>query len=1439
MKTSIKKEIAIVGISCRFPQSADLHSFWENLKNGNEMIRFYETDELSKLGVPAELIQSKNFIPAAADVENSGSFDFSFFGYTPEESAVMDPQIRVLHESAWNALEDAAINTDTYKGRIGSFFAAGDNPLWRAKVMLSPNDNVNPYTQKQLSNKNFISSLIAYNLNLKGPSYYLDTACSSSLASVHLACRSLLLKECSIALAGGVNISSSAATGYQFEQGMIFSDDGHCRPFDAQSSGTIAAEGVGVVVLKRLEEAINDRDHIYAVVKSSAINNDGHRKIGYTAPSVIGQYECISMAQKIAGVSPSQIEYIEAHGTATKIGDPIEIKALNKAFNNDTTHNCNIGSVKSNMGHSDAAAGIAGLIKTSLVLQNKSIPPSLHFKAANPEVEFDKGPFRVNTELKSWNKAEGQTRIAGVSSFGVGGTNVHAILEEAPVRESSGDSKRFQLITFSSRSTSAFERNASLIRDSIENHDKNLLPDIAYTLNTGRKGFEFRDFEIIDSTAEAFSRKTLNPVSITRENVVFMFPGQGSQYFSMGKALYEEEPFFRETMDEGFEILTKLTATDYRRIIGYVSGEDENLINETLHTQPVLFLLEFSLARLYQSWGVQPSMMIGHSLGEYVAACIAGVFSFEDGLKLVVERARLMSSVSRGSMLAVGIAANELEIPGELSVAAVNTPDSCVVSGPESAINGLLRSLEQKNIPSRILKTSHAFHSGMMDGILDEFRSVVKDISLNAPEIPFISNLTGKAINGNEAVSCDYWVKHLRSTVLFSSGIQQLGDVPNTLFLELGPGRTLSGLIRQIHPSADNTSILSTLKTAQENTDDRFNVLNTLGILWKHKVLVEWPDYYKYEKRNKLPLPHYSFDIFQFPSKIDLGKINHVMTGPAKDISDCFYLPVWKRSFDKPLLTKDKAEGFLLIFKDPGTEVLVDALSDSHKTISVRKGDRLSLEGMEWIMDPSRKEDYARLFEKVAQEGFVIEQVIYGWNHESLVPETLEQIVNELVCFSTAIAGIENLHVSFVSGVPGMDSRDNSDVAAALMNVHAQENPSHTVRFISFDENSLQSHTTALIGELTQQHTDFRVYYERGKRWIKSFEQEKLEISQGQSGRIKKHGRYIITGGTGKVGQIVKDYLIREYSAEVFLLGRKAASYQESDKVHYRQVDVSNREQLQQVFSEIESAYGEVNGVFHLTGNTDPKSFKTIDRVNGETIQAQLDPKVKGTVNLYEVLKNRPVDFVWISSSLSSIVGGLTFGVYAAANAFLNAFVKNKRDELANWFCVDLDGVSESAKDSLGRENLEKVIESSFLIEEFPELIVSIRHLPSLLSEQRSQIDNHRVETAQIVSSKRPETMVPYEPPASEIEQKLSDIWTSFFKMDKIGVNDNFFDLGGDSLKGMTVSKRIQKTFNVELDLNEFYNKPTIAELAKEIELALKLAKMQETKAEGYKHIKI
>jgi phthiocerol/phenolphthiocerol synthesis type-I polyketide synthase E len=866
-------DIAIISMAGRFPHAPQLEDFWRNLRDGRESVVQLSDEELLASGVDTAMLQNPNYVKSGVFLDDYDLFDNVFFGLTPREAAIIDPQQRVFLECAWEALEAAGYDAARYAGAIGVF--AGVSISTYLINLFSNRSELGTVSTFQLlmsNDKDFLPTRVSYKLDLHGPSVAVQTACSTSLVAVHLACQSLLNGESDMALAGGASIPIPQRRGYLYQEGNINSPDGHCRTFDADAQGTIGGSGVGVVLLKRLADALDDGDTIYAVIKGSAVNNDGAMKVGYTAPSVEGQAKVVAEALSIAGVDPETVTYIEAHGTGTTLGDPIEIAALQKVFARTTKNNfCGIGSVKTNIGHLDTAAGVAGLIKTVLALKHKELPPSLHFTRPNPKIDFANSPFYVNASLRAWENGE-TPRRAGVSSFGIGGTNAHVVLEEAPSLQESGPSRDWQLLLWSARTESALEKMTDNLARYLQLNTGVNLVDVCYTLSVGRKTFDHRRMLVCRDAADAWSAlvardssRVLTQVQKPQSRaVVSMFSGQGAQRANMGRRLYETEATFREHVDHCCEILQPHLGFDLRTVLYPADGETEAAgvrLVQTAITQPALFVTEYAMAQLWAQWGVRPAAMIGHSLGEYVAACLAGVFSLEDALALVATRGRLMQALPTGAMLAVPFSEDEARLvvsDGNLSLACVNGPRACVISGTVPEVDRLEKRLNSDGMACRRLKTSRAFHSAMTDPILDEFERPLARLKLRAPRIPFISNLTGDWIKAEEATDPRYWMRHLRETVRFSDGLSRLLAEPGNVFVEVGPGQTLCTFLKR-HPEKTGNHF-AVASMPDSNDSEQPLLLKALGQLWQAGVDVNWDGFFAGERRRRVPLPTYPFE---------------------------------------------------------------------------------------------------------------------------------------------------------------------------------------------------------------------------------------------------------------------------------------------------------------------------------------------------------------------------------------------------------------------------------------------------------------------------------------------------------------------------------------------------------------------------------------------------
>ncbi|MHC5744956.1 MAG: type I polyketide synthase [Nostoc sp.] len=1337
LNENLQDEIAIIGMAGRFPGANEIDSFWNNLRDGVESISFFTNEELISAGVDRSLLNEPNYVKASGILEDIELFDASFFGFSPREAELTDPQHRLFMESVWEALENAGYNSETYSGQIGLF--AG---LAASSYLLS-----NLYSHRDLmesegsitigNDKDFLPTQISYKLNLRGPSINVQTACSTSLVAVHLACQSLLNGESDIALAGGVSVEVPQKTGYHYQQGGIHSPDGHCRAFDAQAKGTNGGSGLGVVVLKRLEDAIADGDFIYAVIKGSAVNNDGSLKVGYTAPSVDGQRKVILEALALAGVEPETVSYVETHGTGTILGDPIEIKALTQAFRASTSKKgfCAIGSVKTNVGHLDTAAGVTGLIKTVLALKHKQIPPSLHFQEPNPQIDFANSPFYVNTKLSEW-KNNGTPRRAGVSSFGIGGTNAHVILEEAPVETQLGaslHSRPWQLLLLSAKTSTALDTATAQLRDYLEQNPDIPLPDVAHTLQVGRRAFDYRCIVICQDQNDAV--KSLNsqyPQRIFSYHhkpghcpVILMFSGQGSQYANMGRELYEVEPTFKKHVDTCAVILQPHLGIDIRSLL-YPREEDTEAaclqLQQTALTQSALFVTEYALTQLLMSWGVRPEAMIGHSIGEYVAATIADVFSLEDALKIVAKRGQLMQQLPSGSMLAIRLPEKDVQLllsaqklyQTSLQIAAINSPSSCVVSGTNQAVAALEKQLSSQEVECRLLHTSHGFHSAMMEPILPAFIEVIKTVKLNPPRIRFISNVTGSWISKEQATNPNYWCEHLRETVRFSDGISQLIQQFEGVFLEVGPGRTLSTLTTQHLNGNAKQQVLTSLRHVKEQQSDVAWLLQTLGRLWLSGVDIDWSGFYTHEQRHRLPLPTYPFERQRYwiePNKQGQDERHTpVSLGKKPDIADWFYIPFWKPSLPPLQLEHQELaseKSCTLVFIDEcglGSKLVKQLETQNQDVITVKVGESFTiLSESQYTINPKNNYDYDILLQELSKQNKLPKTIVHLWNvtpssDEELEIEKVEKAQTigfySLLFLAQALGKLEtsdDFQITVISN--DLQSVNGNEVLspekATLLGpikVISQEYSNINCRSIdvilakqrNWQEEKL---VEQLLAELKVPDSEKLIAYRGLNRWVQTFEPVRFDKAKIEKPRLREKGVYLITGGLGDIGLVLAKYLARSVQAKLVLIGRSGlpkkdewsqwlATHDETDRTSYKirkvkeiedlgaevlvvSADVSNIENMQSVITRTQQQFGQLNGIIHAAGIPGGGVIQRKTQAEAESILA---PKVKGTVVIDSLVKDIQLDFFILVSSSTSILGDFGQVDYCGANAFLDAF---------------------------------------------------------------------------------------------------------------------------------------------------------------------------------------
>jgi acyl transferase domain-containing protein/acyl carrier protein len=1497
-------EVAIIGMAARLPGAKNLGEFWRNLRDGVESISFFTPEELRADGVEAAEIADPNYVPAKAVLEDVELFDAAYFDYNPREAEMLDPQLRVMLECAVEAFGDAGYDPERVAGRVSVYAGVSAGSYLTFNLASRPDlvERVGLYQVDIGNHGEFVPTTISFKLNLKGPSINVQTACSTSLVAVHAACQSLLNGESDVALAGGGSITFPHRSGHLYQEEGIMSPDGHCRAFDERAQGTVSGEGAGLVLLKRLADALADGDTIHAVIKGSAVNNDGSLKVGFTAPSVDGQADVIAEALALAGVDAETIGYVETHGTGTSLGDPIEIAALTQAYRGGTERRgfCAIGSLKSNIGHLDAGAGIAGLIKAVLALKHREIPPSLHYERPNSKIDFEKSPFFVNARLTPWEAGE-TPRRAGVSSFGIGGTNAHVILEEAPAAAAGSSAARpSQLLVLSARSTASLDAATKNLGEYLRARPEANLADVAYTLQVGRGEFAHRRALVASDAADAAGaleardpNRLLTSFQEPRHRPnVFMFPGQGSQYAGMSRGLYESEPLFREQVDRLAELLLPRLGLDLRGVLyPPPEGAEEatQLLKQTFITQPALFVVEYALARLWMSWGVRPAAMIGHSVGEYVAACLAGVFTVEDALTLVAERGRLIQSLPGGLMLAVSLPEKEVAaiLPPGLSVAAVNTPDSCVVAGTPELVNAFRQELQGREVGSQLLHTSHAFHTEMMEPILGEFTELVRSLRPTAPKIPFISNLTGAWINSAEATDPRYWARHLRQTVRFARGVGELLREPEWILIELGPGHTLSTFARQ-HPAKNvNQVILNSMRHPQYDRSDVETLLHALGKFWAAGGRVEWQGVSAAEQRRRIPLPTYPFERGRYYVEPRPRASRPQADRPAlrkNPVADWFYVPSWKRMELHGASRRGRDDGsksrWLLLADECGlaSEVAARLEGQGDEVVTARAGERYAkVSDRVYTINPRRPEDYRSLLRELQTARIMPDRVAHLWGvtgdaesppaGEADFTRAQELGLYSLIFLTQSLVEHSVMPRLFVvtdnaqEVADGDLLRPEKTTVLAACRVIPQEHPGIACRSIDVSVppasgGRREQLVAQLVGELTAETSDVVTAYRGRHRWVQTFEQVAPASPEESGLRLRERGVYLITGGLSEVGLTLAEYLAKAAKARLVLTGRsglpgrdewdaRLATGGEDDELSRRirrvreleaagaealvlGADVSDEGQMRATLEEAERRFGALDGVIHGAAANGPDVDKEIVSMTPADCELHFQIKGRGLVVLEKLLRGKSLDFCMTISSLSSILGGLTFTGYAASNIFVDALVQShNRHGGDNWTSVNWDGWNFS-RAAVGQARAGKSEGLWILPHEGSEafgrvlsmlpasqVIVSTGDLQVRLGrwDVRASAGAAAVEASPELHA-RPELPSAYVAPENELEQEIASIWQDLLGIAEVGINDNFFDLGGHSLLATMVISRIRKSFGVELQLRDIFESPAVSGLS-------------------------
>ena len=1196
-------DIAIVGIGVRLPGALTHEQFWDNLRNGVGSIEHYSEEELLAAGVKRDVLLRPNYVRAGGPLERFDHFDPEFFGFSQKEAAIMDPQQRQFIEAAWEALEDAGHVPERFDGAIGIFGGSGHAAYFAQNLITNPDlmRNVGHFLLRHTGNdKDFLTTRVSYLFDLRGPSVNVQTACSTSLVAVHLAVNHLLSGECDMALAGGVTIEIPHRRGYHYEEGEVLSPDGYCRAFDHRAAGTVFGSGAGVVVLRRLQDALDDGDHVYAVIKGSAVNNDGSQKVGYLAPSVDGQAACIAEALAVADVEPETVTYVECHGTGTAMGDPIEVAALTQAFreSTDKVGFCGLGSVKTNIGHLDTAAGVASIVKASLALQRGEIPPTLNYEAPNPRIEFDGGPFYVNDKLRKWTPEVG-IRRAAVNSLGVGGTNAFVILEEPPSVTSDPSTRPWQLITLSGRNRNALDDNTRRLAAHLRAHPELELADVAWTLQEGRRHFTERRVLAAADRDEAIAllegsdprRVYSHTASTDAQKVVFLFPGGGTQYPRMAADLYATEPVFRQHVDRGLQLLLDRHGIDMRPTLFCEPGDMEQALvafERTSMQLPAIFLIEYALAQMLLAKGITPTALAGHSVGENTAACISGTMTFEECLGLVVLRGRL-TDLTSGGMMAVPLTVDELQpLLDELGLdlAAVNAPDLCVASGDVDTLARLEERLKAIGVEGHRVRINSAGHSRMLEPVLEEFGAYLRSMKLSAPTIPWVSNRTGTWITPEQATDPAYWVEHLRRTVFFADCVATLAAEPGRVFLEVGPGKVLSSLAK-MHPAVrPSQATIPTLRHAEEVVPDDAFFVGVLGRLWAAGGQLDTKLIFGEERRRRVSLPTYAFQGQRYyiepPTKAQQAEggdasSDLVVKEPEQD--RWFYEPVWRRrDVEDPC---DERFTYLVFADLVGVadHVVPRLRAEGHTVVVVRGGDsfgRIADDEYRLAYEQGR-DGYEQLLRELSQHGRTPDRVL----HLALLTD-VEQFRGassffhrnqELGFYSLLFLaqawsadGVKNpLHITVATaGMQRLNADDEArwpDQATVLgpVKIIPQEMADVTVSCLDVEPDAIatvrdldrrgsallrggRAHTAealvaAIALEAHAQPSGDVAVLRAGQRYVRDVRRAKL-APEGGTLPLRQGGVVLVTGGLGGIALSVAGRLATSRRAKLVLLTR-------------------------------------------------------------------------------------------------------------------------------------------------------------------------------------------------------------------------------------------------------------------------------------------------------------
>jgi acyl transferase domain-containing protein/acyl-CoA synthetase (AMP-forming)/AMP-acid ligase II/acyl carrier protein/predicted alpha/beta-fold hydrolase len=1478
--------IAIIGLGCRFPGANNPEAFWKLLDEGKDAV----TQVQGRW-------EGDNWGGFLASVDQ---FDPQFFGITPREAHEMDPQQRLLLEVSWEALENSGIAADKLAGSATGVFV-GISSHDYSHIRLKNQIEADAYAGTGNAHS-IAANRLSYIFDLRGPSLTVDTACSSSLVAVHLAVKSLQTGECDRAIAGGVNVILSPELSETFAQAGMMSSDGHCKTFDADADGYVRGEGCGVIILKRLADAVRDGDNILALIRGSAINQDG-RSNGLTAPNGLAQQAVIRQALHNAAIDPAEVSYIETHGTGTSLGDPIEVNSLKTVLMQDRSGDRPLwlGSVKTNIGHLEAAAGIAGLIKVVLCLQHERIPPLLHLKTLNPHINFQETPISIPTQHQPWHLGE-KTRFAGVSSFGFGGTNAHVVLEgrrqKAEGRRQDAE-RPYHILTLSAKSEKALQDLVKSYKQYLTNRTEVCLKDLCFTANAGRSHFNHRLAIVTHSVKQlqeqlaAFSDgcETTELMAGTVEKgnnrkIAFLFTGQGSQYVGMGRQLYETQPTFRSALDSCAELLKPYLDIPLLEIL-YPQSENSpspplpllpssplplSLIDETAYTQPALFAIEYALAQLWQSWGINPSVVMGHSVGEYVAACIAGVFSLEDGLKLIAHRGKLMQALPQNGKM-VAVLADETTVREaiapyleKVAIAAINGSQSIVISGEIEAIQQVVTGLISQGIKTKKLQVSHAFHSPLMEPILAEFATVASQIIYSIPRIDIVSNLTGELVT-EEIATPQYWINHVRQPVKFASSIEVLEQQNYQIFLEIGAKPTLLGMARTILEISSHSKSYLWLPSLRFGQEDWQQMLVSLAILSVNGIEIDWAGFDRdYQRKRVNDLPTYPFQRQRYWLQDSGFRIPKI-----KENQDWLYHVEWQAQpkFKNSEFVKQNSASWVIFADKQGIgKIIAKQLKDlGQSCVLIYAGKRhqeiCKEKSSIWEINPANLEDFQRLFqEDLLEITPSLKGTIHLWSldaksSDELTLEDLEQA--QVLSCGSVLNLLQTLFKQTISsrlwlitqGSQSINLPKNSlAIAQSLLwgmgKVVALEHPEYWGGIVDLSPKPEKDEIAELIAEILDSDGEDYLAFRDNNRYVarlkRGIKDEELSVQR----KIDSKSSYLIIGGLGALGLKVAQWLVEEGAKNLILVGRSEPSEKAAQrlqkleqagiKILVAKADVSHEKDVSKVLQEIKNSMPPLRGIIHAAGVLDDGILQGL---SWERFYKVLAPKVKGTWNLHQLTQDIPLDFFIMFSSAASLLGSPGQGNYAAANAFLDAIAHYRKARglpalSINWGTFS-DGMATSKRlavkglNAITTETGLDALKQLFSKDIAQVGIISInwyelnQQFPYLAQSPYFQefINNTEV----IKTSDRQQKSKVFDRVFNLLPSQREEFLTAYLQTSiaqimqlhgqTISPDENLLDKGVDSLMVMEAINQLKSDLQLMLYPREFYERPRIDALAK------------------------